>query len=330
MRILCPLNNKKMKNTILENFKKLSFYDNKLTLTENTILLSENVITDFFKEMSALFGNERALKNEISSLSVEIKDLNGVRMTADDIVSKLKLGTLPAKEYRKLLLSMFRESTNIITKEGIAKQIVLTPKSKALFETLTKDEIIKRLQKTPNNYTQAESEYLFGIYKKNKGKYIKPVKPVIPVEDTHINLPAKQIDDIISDMRNNPKRYPGFIAYEAKINSLTKNEVVRKQFLVDYQIHGAKDMNRLNNEMYQISQNLDKQKWGTVRKFFQNVNDGKIKWKNIGAAIIGMTLLVWLSQGLWVANKGVQWVLNKLQSLTGGGGELNDTEGALN
>ena len=83
--------------------------------------------------------------------------------------------------------------------------------------------------------------------------------------------------------------------------------------------------------MYVVSQTLDRQKWGMVRKFCQNVNDGKIKFKNIGGAILGLTLLVWLSQGLWVANKGVQWVLNWLKGLTTSDGELNSSdEGALN
>lgn len=318
-----------MKNTILENFKKLSFYDTKLTLTENINLLSENVIKDFFKEMSVLFGSEGALKNEINSLRTDILDLNGVRMSGDEVISQLKLGTLPAKEYKKLMLSLFRESTNIITKEGVAKQIVFNTKTKSLFETLTKDEIIKRIQR--NGYTKSESEYLFNVYKKNKGKYIKPVKPNISKEDTHVNLKPKEIDDIISDMRNNPKKYPGFASYEAKINSLTNNDVVRKQFLVDYQIHGAKDMNRLTKEAYEVSQNLDRQKWGKVRRLFQDINDGKIKWKNTIAAMIGLTAIIWVGQGLWIANKGVQWVYKFIQGqTTNTGSEPISDEGALN
>ena len=182
-----------MENIILETFKKLSYYDNKLTLTENVDLINENAISDFFKEMKSLFGNETAFKNEIATLTIDIKDANGIKMSADEIISSLRIGTLGAKEYKKLMMSLFRESTNVIIKDGVAKQIVLNVKTAALFETLTKLEIINRLQSAKNGYTKAESEYLFKIYKNNGGKYVKPVTPIIPKEDTHVNLPPKEI-----------------------------------------------------------------------------------------------------------------------------------------
>jgi len=163
-----------MKNLILENFRKLSKYDNKLTLSENLEIINEGGMGDFFKEMVSLFRSEGEFRNELNSLTAEIKDLNGVRMSGDEILRQIKNGTLPKESYKEVIKSLFREATSQTIKSGIAKEIVSSSKTKSLFETLTKDQILEKIKK--KGYASGDAEYIFNTYRQEGGKYIKPSK----------------------------------------------------------------------------------------------------------------------------------------------------------
>jgi len=222
------------RNILSEEIKRMRLftnYDSRKTLTENEEVLNEQIGTflkDLVKTDAAI---ERAAIRDLDAGFGAIKggvtDTKGIILRdADEVMRAVKAGTLAPAELGKVNKVLFKNTTNSVVKQAIAKDLASSTTFATKYATKTEAEALLMLE--AKGYTKSEAKMIAKEYK-NLGKAFKggktpPVKggKTPPVKNT--KPPKKNRQKTPPVIPNKPTRWQTF---KTKIVGMTKGKIFR-------------------------------------------------------------------------------------------------------
>lgn len=214
------------KNILSEEIKRMRLftnYDSRKTLTENEEVLNEQIGTflkDLVKTDAAV---ERAAIRDLDAgfgaIKGGITDTKGIVLRdADEVMRAVKAGTLAPAELGKVNKVLFKNTTNSVVKQAIAKDLASSTTFATKYATKSEAEALAMLE--AKGYTKSEAKMIVDEYK-NSGKSFKGGrKPPV----TNKKPPVKPRPKNLKPIKGKPTMWQKF---KTKIVGMTRGKIFK-------------------------------------------------------------------------------------------------------
>jgi hypothetical protein len=214
------------RNILSEEIKRMRLftnYDSRKTLTENEEVLNEQIGTflkDLVKTDAAI---ERAAIRDLDAGFGAIKggvtDTKGIILRdADEVMRAVKAGTLAPAELGKVNKVLFKNTTNSVVKQAIAKDLASSTTFATKYATKTEAEALLMLE--AKGYTKSEAKMIVNEYK-NSGKAFKGGKTP-PIKNK--KPPVKRRPKKLKPLPGKPTMWQRF---KTKIAGMTRGKIFK-------------------------------------------------------------------------------------------------------
>lgn len=217
------------RNILSEEIKRIRLftnYDSRKTLTENEIILNEQIGTflkDLVKTDAAV---ERAAIRDLDAgfgaIKGAITDTKGIVLRdADEVMRAVKAGTLAPAELGKVNKVLFKNTTNSVVKQAIAKDLASSTTFATKYATKSEAEALLMLE--AKGYTKSEAKMIVNEYK-NSGKAFKGGKITKTKITKNRKPPVKPRPKNLKPIKGKPTMWQKF---KTKIVGMTRGKIFK-------------------------------------------------------------------------------------------------------
>jgi hypothetical protein len=217
------------RNILSEEIKRMRLftnYDSRKTLTENEIILNEQIGTflkDLVKTDAAI---ERAAIRDLDAgfgaIKGGITDTKGIVLRdADEVMRAVKAGTLAPAELGKVNKVLFKNTTNSVVKQAIAKDLASSTTFATKYATKSEAEALLMLE--AKGYTKSEAKMIVNEYK-NSGKAFKGGKITKTKITKNRKPPVKPRPKNLKPIKGKPTMWQRF---KTKIVGMTRGKIFK-------------------------------------------------------------------------------------------------------